>query len=187
MPTIFTHAAVPLMLGAALGRRRIPRRLLMAGAVAAMLPDADVLAFRLGIPYAHDLGHRGATHSIAFALACGLLAMVLHRSLRAPPWLALGFVFLSGLSHALLDALTNGGLGVALYWPFDHRRIFFDWRPIEVSPIGADFFSMRGWHTMTSELQCVWLPAAVLALSATGLRVAWDRYRERKAIAPSMP
>lgn len=86
----------------------------------------------------------------------------------------------------MLDALTHGGLGVAFYWPFEHRRIFFDWRPIEVSPIGAGVFIMRGWHMTKSEQRCGWLPAALLALGATGLRVAWDRHRKRKAIAPSM-
>jgi inner membrane protein len=43
-------------------------------AVAAGLPDIDVIAFSLGIPYHAPFGHRGALHSIAFAALCGALA-----------------------------------------------------------------------------------------------------------------
>ena len=46
-------------------------------------PDLDVLAFAFGIPYAHDFGHRGATHSIAFALMWGVLVGLLS---RRPRW-----------------------------------------------------------------------------------------------------
>lgn len=46
MPTVITHAAVPLCFGAGLGLKVIPPRLLFAGVVLAMLPDADVLAFK---------------------------------------------------------------------------------------------------------------------------------------------
>ncbi len=63
MPTIVTHAAVPLCLGLGLGSRIIPPRLLLAGVAIAMLPDADVLAFKLGVAYGHVFGHRGFTHS----------------------------------------------------------------------------------------------------------------------------
>lgn len=51
MPTVITHAAVPLCFGAGLGLKVIPPRLLFAGVVLAMLPDADVLAFKFGIAY----------------------------------------------------------------------------------------------------------------------------------------
>lgn len=74
MPTVFAHALVPIAIGLGLGRRRIPPRLLMAGAAAAMLPDADVVAFKFGIAYADALGHRGASHSVVFALLLGVLA-----------------------------------------------------------------------------------------------------------------
>lgn len=47
MPSIFTHAAIPLALWCASERGRISTRLLGAGIIAAMLPDADVLAFPL--------------------------------------------------------------------------------------------------------------------------------------------
>ena len=38
MPTIFTHAVVPLAAGLALGRTALPPRLVAAGVVAAMAP-----------------------------------------------------------------------------------------------------------------------------------------------------
>ncbi|EWC51158.1 hypothetical protein XAR_2142 [Xanthomonas citri pv. glycines str. 8ra] len=75
MPTIMTHAAVPLALWCASERGRISPRLLAAGVVAAMLPDADVLAFALHIPYADAFGHRGASHSLLFASVIALLGI----------------------------------------------------------------------------------------------------------------
>ncbi|KLD80133.1 hypothetical protein FZ025_13410 [Xanthomonas hyacinthi] len=59
MPSIFTHAAIPLALWAAADRGRISTRLLGAGIGASMLPDLDVVAFALHIPYADAFGHRG--------------------------------------------------------------------------------------------------------------------------------
>ena len=50
------------------------------------------------------------------------------------------FLFVSTLSHGLLDMLTNGGLGVALFVPMSNERYFFPWRPITVSPIGLSRF-----------------------------------------------
>ncbi|KFB98094.1 putative membrane-bound metal-dependent hydrolase [Trabulsiella guamensis ATCC 49490] len=67
MPTIITHAAVPLCLGLGLGTRVIPPRLLLTGIALSMLPDADVLAFKFGIAYGNIFGHRGFTHSLLFA------------------------------------------------------------------------------------------------------------------------
>jgi len=56
VPTLITHPAVPLALGLVLGREAIPARLLLAGVVASVLPDLDVVAFRLGVPYAAEFG-----------------------------------------------------------------------------------------------------------------------------------
>ncbi len=175
MPSVFTHAAVPLMLGAAVGTSRVSRRLLAAGAIAAMLPDADVLAFALRIPYASDFGHRGATHSVVFALIVAMMAALWHRRLNSAPAPAALFVGLAALSHPLLDACTNGGLGVALWWPFDDARRFAPCHPIEVSPIGSRFFSVWGWHVLQSELCWVWLPTAAMA----ACMVAWRRTSKR--------
>jgi inner membrane protein len=161
MPSIFTHAAVPLALWCASDRGRISGRLLGAGVIAAVLPDADVLAFALHIPYADSFGHRGASHSMLFAALLALLAALLHTRLRANAVQAAAFVGACALSHPLLDALTSGGLGVALWWPWSGERLFAPWRPIRVSPFAGQFFSARGLATVASELRWVWLPLAV--------------------------
>jgi len=75
VPTVLTHAMVGASLGAA-SRAPVSRLwLVLLLAVLAMLPDADVLAFWLGIPYAAPLGHRGFSHSLAFAALAGPLAL----------------------------------------------------------------------------------------------------------------
>jgi hypothetical protein len=55
-------------------------------------------------------------------------------------------------SHAILDTMTDGGLGCALLWPFDLTRYFAPWRPIPVAPIGLAFFSPYGGIIALTEL-----------------------------------
>jgi len=63
--------------------------------------------------------------------------------------------------------MTDGGLGVAFFSPLDNHRYFLPWRPIHVSPIGIErFFTDRGIAVLQSELLWIWLPAALLAVSA---------------------
>jgi inner membrane protein len=67
--------------------------------------------------------------------------------------------------------MTDGGLGVAFFAPFNNHRYFLPWRPIHVSPIGAGrFFTHRGVEVLQSELLWIWLPAALLALSGWLMR-----------------
>lgn len=121
-----------------------------------MLPDADVVAFTLGIPYSHALGHRGASHSIAFALVVGTLCAVpLSRALRWSVGFSAIVAALAVLSHPLLDMLTDGGLGCALYWPVSNARHFFSVQPLPVAPIGGAFLSARGLWCVAVEM--VWL------------------------------
>jgi inner membrane protein len=115
--------------------------------VLSLCPDLDVLAFVFRIPYESPWGHRGFTHSITFALLLGALLGVLLKDRRAA---LLGF--LTVVSHPLLDSLTNGGLGVALFWPFTHARFFAPWQPLPVSPIGRAFFTPRGLAVASAEL-----------------------------------
>jgi inner membrane protein len=171
MPTILTHAVVPLAIGIGLGPGVVSRRLLVAGAVAAIMPDFDVVAFKLGIAYADAFGHRGASHSLAFALLIGLLALACAPLLRTSRRAAFVFVTLSTLSHAVLDMFTNGGLGVAMWWPMASDRLFAPWRVIEVSPIGVTrFLTERGLAVLRSEFFWVWLPAIVTGIALIALR-----------------
>ncbi|WP_374581151.1 metal-dependent hydrolase [Pseudoduganella sp.] len=171
MPTILSHPAVPLALGLALGRGRISRRLLAVGMLASIVPDLDVVAFRLGIDYAHQFGHRGASHSLAFALALGALAALAAPWLRAKRWVAMAFVALACVSHPLLDMLTTGGLGAALWWPLSEQRLFFPLQVIRVSPLTLEtFFGPRGLVVLRSELLWVWLPCLATMLAAYALR-----------------
>lgn len=135
-------------------------------ALSAALPDADAVGFWLGVPYAHLFGHRGITHSILFALVWGILVAFLWERKKKHTFLYrtwLGFIItLCTVSHPMLDAMTTGGLGVAFYSPFDNERIFFDKRPIVVSPIGVkQFFSSWGLRVIKSEMLWVWLPSFI--------------------------
>lgn len=170
MPTLFTHAVVPLAVAVAAGRSTVSPKLAVAGAVFAILPDADVIGFRFGIEYAHEWGHRGASHSLVFAALCAGALALFWREART----VTGFAFLTFAmaSHGLLDTLTNGGLGAALWWPFENARIFAPYTPVRVSPIGIGFFSMRGVETLLSELRWIWAPSIFVALAGWGIRHA---------------
>ncbi|MDR2550154.1 MAG: metal-dependent hydrolase [Desulfobulbus sp.] len=173
MPTVITHMAVPLAVGLGLGRRIVPGPLLACGVVASMLPDLDVVGFKLGIAYAADLGHRGFSHSIVFALAIAALAAPILRRFRVPWSASFWFLLFAIVSHALLDACTTGGKGVALFWPFSGHRFFAPYQVIEVSPLSiARFMSGRGIAVLLSELYWVWMPSAALgALLFCGRRL----------------
>jgi inner membrane protein len=174
MPTVLTHAVAACGLGALFYRRGVPKGVWVLGAVCAALPDLDVAAFAFGIPYDHVLGHRGLSHSLAFAaaLAAGLVALFFRRGVPGLGPGALGlYLFLATASHGLLDALTDGGLGVAFFAPFNNERFFFPFQPIEVSPIGLRrFLSRRGLSVLSSEMVWVWAPSIVLAMAALGWR-----------------
>ena len=172
MPTVFAHAAVPLALGGGLGRRLVSRRLLAAGVVAAVLPDLDVVTLYWGIPYSAGLGHRGFSHSLLVAALAALIGASAHRALRTGFAAAAGFLFVSMASHGVLDAFTDGGLGVAFWWPWSHERFFAPppWRVIEVSPIGLTAFLSGAGEVLASEARWVGLPALLLGLGLAGVR-----------------
>jgi inner membrane protein len=166
MCSILTHPAVPVALSFFLPKESVSAKLLLVGAICSIIPDLDVIGFRFGIKYSDMLGHRGFTHSLLFAALLGaLLSFTLFRNSEGNQWIIFLFLFLSTLSHTLLDMLTNGGLGVALFSPFSNERYFFPWTPIEVSPIGiGNFFSIRGLEVIISELKWVWLPSGVVSI-----------------------
>lgn len=169
MPTIFSHAIFAATLGKAYAAEPLPWRFWILTATCAMLPDADAIGFAFGVRYDTMFGHRGLTHSITFAVFVGLVVGLFAFGKRPAGMGRLPLVLyftLVTLSHPLLDALTNGGRGVALFAPFSNERYFFPWRPIEVSPIGMRFFSERGLSVIASEAVWVWLPALLIYAAA---------------------
>ena len=167
MASLFSHPAVPLALGALIGRERIRARFWITGAVASLVPDADVVSFLLGIPYEAPFGHRGATHSIVFAALIAAMLTLREWRQSGTRGLLFGYLFASAVSHPLLDMLTDGGLGVALFWPVSNERFFFPSTPIAVSPIGGAFFSAAGFEVILSEFHWIWLPCAAVAFLST--------------------
>jgi inner membrane protein len=169
--TILTHAVVGAALAPLAPSDVSRRRAAFALAVVAVFPDLDVIGFRLGIPYAHPLGHRGFSHSLLFA---ALLSAVIARFgfETARRWRAFFVLFAATASHAALDAFTDGGLGVGFWIPFSNARYFAPVRPLPVSPIGIDG-SVVG--ILRVEFFYVWLPVfGLLAASAI-----WRRARTR--------
>lgn len=115
------------------------------------------------------LGHRGLTHSLSVAFVLRLVVVrVWFR--EAQTWsrmwgILIAHFFLVTASHGMLDAMTDGGLGVAFFAPFDNSRYFFPWRPVQVSPIGiTPFFSRYGLDVLISELMRIGVPVGVIVL-----------------------
>jgi inner membrane protein len=170
MPSIFSHAAAALAIGKVSSDETRPTRFWVLTALCAMLPDADALSLYFGVERGSIFSHRGLTHSLFFALVLALLVVSLafreRKAFTRRWWPLVLYFFVVTASHGLLDMLTNGGSGVALFAPFDATRYRFPWTPIEVSPIGMRFFSERGLEVFESEFVWVWIPAIVLAAGA---------------------
>jgi inner membrane protein len=134
-----------------------------------LLPDVDVIGFKLGVRYADPWGHRGATHSFVFALAVAAVVWGVAKVARLPAWRAAVVAAVVVGSHPLLDTMTDGGLGCALLWPFSNERFFAPWRPIPVAPIGPAFLSGRGLRIAATEV-ILGLPFLIYAI--------WPRRRQ---------
>lgn len=164
MPSAFSHAIVATAIGKVAEPKVVPGWYWVLGAAASALPDLDVIGFHYGVRYGDLLGHRGFTYSLFFAaLLAGVISLALAWQSQISPWRLFLYLFLATASHGVLDAMTNGGLGVAFFSPFSNTRFFFPFRPIEVSPIGVGrFFSARGPAVVRSEALWLWLPSVAL-------------------------
>lgn len=184
MPTIFSHAVVAVAVGTTYVAlqsevvrsgsldvvRHVPTRFWVFTVICALLPDMDVIGHFLGVPYRSMWGHRGFSHSLTFAVALAVLVAGVGFPKAAGFslgwWSLVLYFFAVTASHSALDAMTNGGLGIAFFAPFDDTRYFFRWRPIEVSPIGirAFFTGGRSLDVIMSELRWLWVPVSVWLL-----------------------
>ena len=173
MASAFSHALVAFAIGRSHHWTVNAKRFWTLTIFCSIFPDIDVLIFTVGIPYEHVLGHRGFTHSLLFAVVIGFVVVRLGF-----PEVLIGTVggrklvahfSLVTASHGVLDALTDGGFGVAFFAPFENGRYFFPWTPVKVSPIGiTSFFSEWGMQVLTSEFIWVGIPVAVWLMGIWG-------------------
>ena len=174
MPTLFSHALVGGLIGGSAQVARLRWRIAAVAAFLAVLPDVDVVAFALDIPYSHPLGHRGFTHSLPFAVLAGLLATaVFVREIPLASRRGLGVAAVLALacaSHGVLDAFTDAGRGVGFFVPFDDTRYFLPWRVLATSPIGVERFFDRAAPILANELRWVVLPSLAIAGTVWGVR-----------------
>lgn len=180
MPSVISHVVVAVAAGAAFAPRDVPNHFWSLSLVCSTIADADIIAFSFGIPYQHLFGHRGFFHSPFFGLLMSIFFVCLFFrdvEIFSRRWcFKFIFFFLLLVSHGIFDALTNGGLGIALWAPFDNTRYFFFWRPIMVSPISVGaFFSKWGLMVIKSELLWVWLPSFLIVVISAVSRVVAGR------------
>lgn len=165
MASVFGHVFASVTLGKCIPTSMVNKKLWALGALCSVLPDADVISFKLGIPYESFWGHRGFSHSILFSVIVGVLITMLFYWKKNPFKIRVGYaVFFSlcTVSHPVLDALTNGGHGVAFFSPFDTTRYFFPVTPIQVSPIGIkNFLSEWGVRVLLSEMFWIGVPGVL--------------------------
>jgi inner membrane protein len=167
----FAHVAVGLVSGRLVAESsRVRPVVAVAGPLLlALLPDIDTFWCALGVPDVGLGGHRGITHTPAFALAvgvaCGLTAW-LFRWGRSP-WRVALVAAVVVLSHCALDALAQEGRGIMALWPFSTERQHFPWRPIPDAPAGLAFFSRKGMVGFFIEL-IYFAPLTIYALSRRG-------------------
>ena len=172
MPTVFSHAAIGFSAAKGAAEATAPNtRIVIASMALSALPDADALFFGV-IPYNHPFGHRGFTHSLFFAALIGsLVAFLFSRADWAPAhsFLPLACFFAAATaSHGFFDAMTDGGLGVAFFAPFNNSRFFFPWRPIPVAPMSLEgLMNPRGLQVIRVEAELFW----TFTIGA----VIWDR------------
>jgi inner membrane protein len=160
MASVFGHAILGATITKVLDYKNT-KWLILVAVISTILPDIDVLAFNFGVPYGHPLGHRGFTHSIVFAILWAFLLMFVLGRQNKLLWFFT--IFLSTISHGVLDAMTSGGKGVGFLIPFNNERFFFPFRDIKVSPIGVErFFSEWGISVILSEIKYILFPCLII-------------------------
>jgi len=155
---LFTHIAVPLLLGRWLKRSD---QEVAALAIGGLAPDLDI--FLLPINWVHPnfflLVHRGITHSLFFGFLAALLVFRfscagpirsrISQHLGLDPKFTRGtilFVFAGLLVHLALDSLTTRG--VPLLFPLDPARwsaeiFFYSETPLLFASLGILIFEAK--------------------------------------------
>ena len=162
MPTPISHATVGYALGIWTQRDVPLRRVCLAAAACAALPDIDLLLS----PF---IEHRAITHSLTFAFVIALLAPVLVLpgiKWREGRWRIAAVLGIAILSHGFLDALSQYSYGIEFFAPFSAQRYRFLWTPLGDS-------AGRLSRQLLQETVVVFVPALLLVW--LGLRTRQSR------------
>lgn len=158
---------------------------LVISIICSVFPDVDVLGYKYGVLYDSLWGHRGFTHSLVFSFLLPSLFTLFFLKKNTPLHITLKIfiIFLvSSVSHSILDAFTNGGLGVAFFSPFSEERIFFDYQPIQVSSFRvSDFLTARGLSVIKSEIIFILLPTVLILVIISIIKKITKRYERKTA------
>jgi inner membrane protein len=180
MATLYTHAAVGLALGNVGLARRMPTLFWVLAGLLPIVPDLDAFS---DAPYGSALGHRGFTHSLGFAILIGsIAAAATFRRFKVNVWALACLFSVVTATHGLLDALTDGGEGIAFFWPAsDHR--FGPWGPIHVADIADELPNPWRSRAIRTELLWVWLPMSLAVAGATFIRRLRSRSQRENFVA----
>ena len=123
-----THVVLGACIGEAMLGRKIGRKAMAWGAMAQSLPDIDFVAgFWMDLP-SELLAHRGFTHSILFAVLATVTLSLAADRIHRPHDISFrrfnGFFAVEILTHLLLDACNNYGVG--WFEPFSDFRVSFN-------------------------------------------------------------
>jgi inner membrane protein len=176
MASVISHAVV--CVGA--WRRRVagvrmPARYWVTLAIMAALPDLDVVVYPARLNAPHILGHRGITHSLPFAAV--FAALVVRLVFRGRAWRprgsGCGLVFFAAMaSHGVLDAMTNGGQGIAFFAPVLGRALAL---PVAADPRVAD----RRRRVLLDRRACACCRTSCCGVAAVGAHAWWRAARQR--------
>lgn len=121
-----THVLAAVTAAEILAPRGAEAGVVVAAAGAALAPDLDFIARRLGhiglLKFHHTFTHSFVGIAALAAVWGALVALVL----RVPWHLALAFALLGALTHVGLDLILHNN-GLMLWWPFDRRMVRGSW------------------------------------------------------------
>jgi inner membrane protein len=178
LTTLYTHAVVGLGIARLCAARPKPWTYWGLATLLPLLPDFDVFSTAA---YGAPLGHRGITHSLAFAMVVSVfVATATFRYFRTNWWLLAGTFFAIIASHGLLDAMTRGGADIPFFWPLDVR--YGNWGPIPVADMGLELPDPRYHRAWRSELLWIWLPTVLLVGLVTVYRHRKQSARVRDSV-----
>lgn len=127
-----SHLALGAVIAKAVAGNKYGNKVLLYGAIAASIPDFDVLLSPLFSPVNFLLIHRGLSHSFAIMLMLAplltYLSRFIDRDISFKFFKRLTIVLLAWCSHLAVDIFNT--YGTAILAPFNNHRLSIDSLPI---------------------------------------------------------